>query len=120
MEEGRVSPRINHSQHPLSHSLFGFKMPRRYTTPLSAVLQQGQRVRHVIKKDDEESTWIGIFNGNAIVWRGKEYTLSGFAKEHNKHTRATRTPNVNGWTGCEAELLGSQWRELSILRAQIA
>jgi hypothetical protein len=83
------------------------------------ILVEGQQVRHWLNSADkaEDSTWIGTFTNGAIVWRGRRYSPSGFAKDHYRVFRPDRVSNANGWAEVEA-LVNGEWVVLRHLRAQ--
>ena len=67
----------------------------------------GQRIRHII---GITKTWIGTYDSskNGIICHGKYYySLSEFAKAHNKVELPHRMTNTaNGWKECECEVNG--------------
>lgn len=87
------------------------KMKKSKKRIMSNYFNDNQQIKHVLDGDE----WIGIFNKKKekIMYRGKEYTLNSFVKEHYEICRGKYTP-VNAWKACKYEK-GNKWLSTSNL-----
>jgi hypothetical protein len=76
---------------------------------LSLVLQEGQRIRHRIKKQD--SIREAVFKGGVLLWEDIPFlSLSSFVSGHYKAAHPTRLTS-NAWVSCET-LVDGNWVNL--------
>lgn len=79
---------------------------KRRRPPLSAILKDGQRVRHTNKFGD---AWVATYatSSRSLIHADKTYSsLSAFSGAHHAATEPDRTPSSNGWDECRVEKNG--------------